>query len=186
MTFSEDLRWQAVILTYVYDINEVTVAEILGCHVSSPTLPQPQPQQAAHSRHSSADSTSITKHCSDLPQTTATPPPAPPLYDPPATPGPNKSTNPYMMTETAQQRFVCDSGMDFLLMETVSLMQEGFDSIEEERDSAYMRMEQLGLRVGMGLAERATKGIGLDSQTTSKCQVHLQGLLAAVVQQTDR
>ncbi|KAJ3238769.1 Trafficking protein particle complex subunit 33 [Chytriomyces hyalinus] len=61
------------------------------------------------------------------------------------------------MTETAQQRFVCDSAMDFLLMETVSLMQEGFDSIEEERDAAYLRMEQLGHRVGMGLAERATR-----------------------------
>ncbi|TPX68445.1 hypothetical protein CcCBS67573_g07187 [Chytriomyces confervae] len=54
-------------------------------------------------------------------------------------------------------RFVCDSGMDFLLMEAVSLMQEGFHSIEEERDAAYLRMEQLGHRVGMGLAERATR-----------------------------
>ena len=35
MTFSEDLRWRTIVLSYVYSISDVSIAAILGCHVST-------------------------------------------------------------------------------------------------------------------------------------------------------
>ncbi|KAI8619034.1 NO signaling/Golgi transport ligand-binding domain-containing protein [Chytriomyces sp. MP71] len=73
-----------------------------------------------------------------------------------------------MDTSTATTRYVCDSALDLLMMEAVSLFSLPSSlplgagaadpaSVEQDREAAYFKLEQLGHRVGMGLVERATR-----------------------------
>ncbi|KAI9335935.1 BET3 family protein [Obelidium mucronatum] len=80
--------------------------------------------------------------------------------------------------DTSQQHltFVCDSAMDFLLIEAVSMLSLATSSSQnqlqstgsltltpaetssdEDREAAYFKLESLGFRVGLGLAEKATR-----------------------------
>eukprot|EP00842_Homolaphlyctis_polyrhiza_P005396 jgi/Hompol1/5858/HPOL_001112-RA len=55
-----------------------------------------------------------------------------------------------------QQRMVAEAAWDFLYMEVVSAQRRLFNS-ETDSEAAYTKMELLGYRVGLSMAERASK-----------------------------
>ncbi|KAL1918078.1 uncharacterized protein VTP21DRAFT_3344 [Calcarisporiella thermophila] len=57
----------------------------------------------------------------------------------------------------ASPHLINESCFDFLQMEMVHLLAANADASEKERDAAFFKLEMLGYRVGLGLAERFTK-----------------------------
>ncbi|KAJ3330412.1 Trafficking protein particle complex subunit 33 [Blyttiomyces sp. JEL0837] len=53
--------------------------------------------------------------------------------------------------------FVAESCIDFLLMEMVNQMHGTSAESQDDKEAAYFKLETLGYRVGMAIAERATK-----------------------------
>ncbi|KAL2916415.1 hypothetical protein HK105_204171 [Polyrhizophydium stewartii] len=56
----------------------------------------------------------------------------------------------------ADDKFVAESAWDYLFMEVVSTQRRLFRT-ETDTEAAYAKLEQLGFRVGYGIAEKATR-----------------------------